>query len=88
MAEALRPDRSLDCIGLYCPIPVLKVREEMDKLEAGQTLEVLADDPAAEDDITRLAKRMGYTLLKLEKTGGQLQFLIRKGQPPTGTTPF
>ena len=84
MDEALKQDRTLDCIGLYCPIPVLKVRTEMDKLEAGRILEVLADDPAAEEDITRLAKRMGYTLLRLEKTGLQLRFLIRKQQPQTG----
>ena len=66
----------LDCIGLYCPIPVIKVREEMDKLAVGETLEVLADDPAAEDDIKALAKRTGQKILEIEKTDEGLRFLI------------
>ena len=51
MAEiksAKRTHRTLDCIGLYCPMPVLNTREEMDKLAIGEILEVWADDPASE----------------------------------------
>ena len=40
----------IDCIGLYCPMPILKTRQEMDKLGVGDILEVLADDPAAESE--------------------------------------
>jgi TusA-related sulfurtransferase len=32
--------RIVDCIGLYCPAPVLNTRQEMDKLAIGQILEV------------------------------------------------
>ena len=73
-----KPDRLLDCIGMYCPIPVLKVREELDKLSVGQVLEVWADDPAAEEDITRLAKRIGQEVLDIKKEGSKLRFLLKK----------
>ena len=73
-----KPDRTLDCIGLYCPIPVLKVREELDKLAVGQVLEVWADDPAAEEDIPRLAKRIGQEILAIGKDGLKLRFLLKK----------
>ena len=56
MPEFVFPNKAyqvLDCIGLYCPMPILKTREEIDKLTIGEILEVLADDPAAEPDITR-----------------------------------
>ncbi|MEM2925449.1 MAG: sulfurtransferase TusA family protein [Methanocellales archaeon] len=76
--QSMKPDRTLDCIGLYCPVPVFKTREEMDKLEAGEILEVLADDPAAEEDIRRWAKRTGNELLELKKEGRIIRFLIRK----------
>jgi TusA-related sulfurtransferase len=69
---------SLDCIGLYCPMPVLKTREEIDKLESGDILEMLADDPAAEEDIKAWAKRTGNKLLSLEKTDDGIRFLIQK----------
>ncbi len=81
MVDSRTPKREhqiLDCIGLYCPIPILKVREEMDKLAVGETLEVLADDPAAEDDIKALAKRTGQKILEIEKTDEGLRFLILK----------
>lgn len=70
--------QTLDCIGLYCPMPVLHTRETMDKLAVGQTLEVLADDPAAEEDIKAWAKRAGQKILELEKTKEGLRFLIQK----------
>ena len=68
----------LDCIGLYCPMPILKTRQEMDKLGVGDILEVLADDPAAESDIQSWAKRTGQKILKIEKTDKCLRFLIEK----------
>ena len=70
--------RTLDCIGLYCPMPVLKTRQEMDKLAIGKILEVLADDPAAEEDIKAWAKRAGQKILKIEKTDEGIRFLIQK----------
>ena len=70
--------RSLDCIGLYCPMPILKTREEMDKLTVGEVLEVLADDPAAEEDIKAWAKRAGQKILKIEKADEGMRFIIQK----------
>ena len=69
---------TLDCIGLYCPTPVLKTRQEMDKLAVGEILEVLADDPAAEEDLKAWAKRAGQKMLEIEKTDEGIRFLIQK----------
>jgi len=68
----------LDCIGLYCPMPVVKTKQEMDKLAIGEILEVLADDPAAEEDLKAWAKRTGQKILEIEKTGEGMRFLILK----------
>ncbi|MFX1265470.1 MAG: sulfurtransferase TusA family protein [Promethearchaeota archaeon] len=68
----------LDCIGLYCPVPVLQTRQEMDKLAIGEILEVLADDPAAEPDLMAWAKRAGQKIIKIEKNSEGLRFLIQK----------
>jgi len=59
-------------------MPVLETRQEMDKLSVGETLEVLADDPAAEEDIEAWAKRAGQKLLEIKKTEEGLRFLIQK----------
>jgi len=73
-----KPDRELDCLGLYCPEPVFRTRQEIDKLAADQVLEVIADDPAAEEDIKRLVKRLGHQLLELRKEKDRFHFLIKK----------
>ena len=73
-----KPDRTLDCIGLYCPEPVFKTRLELDEMKVGETLEVLADDPAAESDITSLVKNLGQELVSIVKKGDQVQIMIKK----------
>lgn len=70
---------TLDCIGLYCPAPLLQTRERIDELNVGDVLEVLADDPAAEEDLTRFAKRTGHEVLSVEHDGDELRMLIRRG---------
>ena len=72
------PRETLDCLGLYCPVPVLQLREKMDCLKIGDVLEVLVDDPAAEEDFKRWAKRMGQHILEFDKEGTRMRFLIEK----------
>lgn len=80
MSDLPEPKKTLDCIGLYCPQPLFQTREEIDTLEVGEVLEVLSDDPAAEEDLKRFAKRTGHQILILEKRQGILRFLIRKAK--------
>ncbi len=75
---SVKPDKSLDCTGLYCPEPVFRTRLALDEIEIGEILEVTADDPAAEEDIKRLAKRLGQEVVSLETDGETVRFLLRK----------
>jgi TusA-related sulfurtransferase len=79
MTTAVQPDLTLDARDLFCPSPVLKAADSMDKLAPGQLLRILANDPAAEEDIKRWAKRAGHALLEFEKAGRELAFVVRKG---------
>ena len=72
------PDKILDCLGLYCPEPVFRTRLAIDELKKGQILEVSADDPAAEEDIKRLVKRLGHEIISLESDDDEVKFLIKK----------
>jgi TusA-related sulfurtransferase len=63
---------------LYCPEPVFKTRLELDDMKAGEILEVLADDPAAESDIRSLVKNLEQELLSVTKKGDTVQILIKK----------
>ncbi len=76
---APKHDRTLDCTGLYCPEPIFRVRLELDDMEPGQTIKVTVDDPAAEEDIKRLIKRLGHEILEMKSDDETVEFIIRKG---------
>ena len=71
-------DRTLDLTGLYCPEPIFRTRIELDDMKPGQTVKVTADDPAAEEDIQRLIKRLGHTILQTKTDNQTIQLTIRK----------
>jgi tRNA 2-thiouridine synthesizing protein A len=74
----IKPDKTLDCLGLYCPEPVFKTRMELDEMKIGEVLEVVADDPAAEADIQSLAKHLEQKVLSVSKEGDKVHILIKK----------
>ena len=53
-------------------------KEEIDKIEIGQILKREAEDPAAEEDIKRWAKRTGHELLHFEKQDTIMTFYIKR----------
>ena len=78
MHTELQIDRSLDCVGLFCPMPIVKTREAMTTMAVGQILEVVSDDPASDADMKSWAKRTGNELLAVTKDGPSYRFLVRK----------
>jgi tRNA 2-thiouridine synthesizing protein A len=71
-------DHDLDAIGLLCPLPVLKARKRLEKLEKGQVLKMTADDPAAIIDVPHFCAESGYELLRSEDQAGLQTYWIRK----------
>ena len=70
--------RVLDVKGLYCPEPVLRTKRAMRDLPAGETLTVIATDPAAVMDFPYFCHQAGLELLSVTKEPGLLTFEIRK----------
>lgn len=59
-------NHQLDCRGLNCPMPIVRVSQAMNKLEEGEVLAVQADDPAFRADIEAWAKMTGHQILSIE----------------------
>ena len=70
-------EKKLDATGLFCPEPVFRTKIEIERMQVGETLIVSADDPAAEDDISRWVTRSGHELLDLSKDGSVIIFQIK-----------
>ena len=71
-------EKKLDATGLFCPEPVLRTKIEIERMQVGEIIIVSADDPAAEDDISRWVTRSGHELLDMSKDGETITFKIKK----------
>ena len=49
--SATRPALVLDALGKKCPIPIIMLADRIRDVRIGQTIAVLADDPAAKTDL-------------------------------------
>jgi tRNA 2-thiouridine synthesizing protein A len=75
---SLVADRKLDCLGLFCPMPILKTRDLISQMAVGQVLEMTSDDPASEADMKSWTARTGHELLEIERHGAVFRFVVRK----------
>ena len=72
-------DHELDVRGVNCPVPVMRMRKELEAMTSGQTLRVLASDPGSIRDINAYVKSSGDTLLESKKTPeGDFEFLLKR----------
>jgi tRNA 2-thiouridine synthesizing protein A len=78
----VQPDDVLDARGLPCPLPLLKAKQALARLEAGQLLEVMATDAGSWRDFETFAEQSAHDLLDREERGEVFHYWIRKGGEP------
>jgi len=74
----MKSDKTLDCVGLFCPMPIAKTKQELETIKSGEVLEVLADDPGFEKDLPAWCKMTGQEYLGMEKEGRILKGYVKK----------
>lgn len=74
-----RPDRSVDALGTWCPVPVTMAREAIAAMHPGEVLEVLADDPMVFLDLPAWCHDAGHEVLSMEQRRDVITSLIRVG---------
>jgi tRNA 2-thiouridine synthesizing protein A len=77
MSEEINVDITMDLKGLKCPLPIVKVSQQMKKMNTGQVLVAETTDPGAHADFPAYAKSSGNEILKIEK-GDVSKFYIKK----------
>lgn len=71
-------DQSLDCKGLSCPMPIIKLSKAIKGMEAGQVLEMIGTDPGSKTDIPAWCEKTGNEFLSMEEADGETKFYIKK----------
>ena len=77
----MKPDFTLDCYGLLCPMPVFKASQKIKELETGQVLEIISTDDGIKSDIKAWCEKTGNELLKIDEDDGEIHTFIRKLTP-------
>ncbi len=58
---------TFDAVGLFCPIPIVKLKLELEQVNFSQIVEVLADDPGFEEDVVNWCQDTNNNLISLTK---------------------
>ena len=73
----------LDCCGLQCPGPIMKVNEALNAMEEGECIKVSATDMGFAKDVESWCERTGNTFEGRERKGKENIVTIRKGSQVT-----
>jgi tRNA 2-thiouridine synthesizing protein A len=71
-------ETELDLRGLKCPLPALRTRKALRRLESGAVLVVSCTDPLAAIDIPNLVRETGDVLEGRSRAGEALVFRLRR----------
>lgn len=69
----------LDACGLQCPLPLLKAKQALNRMNAGEVLLVRATDPGSERDFQVFCRQAGHALEACTDAAGVFSYRICKG---------
>ena len=84
-ASPASPVKEVDACGLQCPGPILRVKNEIEKIQTGASILISATDPGFVSDIQAWCKSTGHQLLEIKPVGGKYQATIVKRSPATAS---
>lgn len=78
MSTEIKADINMDLKGVACPMPVIKVSQQIKKMQIGQVLAAETTDPGAHADFPAWAKTTGNEIVATEKKDAVTVFFIKK----------
>lgn len=78
----IKEDQILDAKGLNCPLPILKTKVLLNKMQAGEILYVEATDPHSIIDFEAYCARTNHKLLNVEQDTAIIKFYIQRAENP------
>ncbi|WP_297071198.1 FAD-dependent oxidoreductase [uncultured Duncaniella sp.] len=71
----------IDACGLSCPGPIMKLKEAMDRMTPGETLEITATDPGFVRDAEAWCQSTGNNFISSDSTAGKYKIFVGRGNP-------
>lgn len=76
--DEIKPVKILDYKGLPCPMPIVKISQEIPKAAVGDILEVLTTDPGSIADFPAWAKTTGQVILDMKQEPGLIHIFVKR----------
>jgi tRNA 2-thiouridine synthesizing protein A len=70
--------KTLDYKGLKCPMPIVKISQEVPKMALGEVAEVLTTDPGALSDFPAWARSTGQQVLETKQESGLIKIYVKR----------
>lgn len=70
-------DVEIDAKGLYCPMPIVKLKKTTKTMTEGQVVKIVATDPGSKRDIPAWANKTGAEILETNEGDGTFTFIIK-----------
>lgn len=71
-------EKIVDCVGLYCPVPIAEAAQALAGVAVGETITILADDPGVENDFPNWCRVTGHELVAMERREDGFRIVIRR----------
>ncbi len=71
--------QTIDAKGLACPLPLLKAKQGLHQIEAGQYLMVLATDAGSVRDFHAFIEPSAHQMIEFSDEGTHYRYVIEKG---------
>lgn len=78
----IKEDQILDAKGLNCPLPILKTKVLLNKMQPGEILYVEATDPHSVIDFEAYCARTNHKLLNIDEATDLFKFYIQRAEHP------
>ena len=78
MSNEIKADKEMDLKGLNCPMPIIKVGQEIQNIEVGQIIHAVSTDPGSLSDFPAWAQSTGNEIVKTEQKEGEIHFWIKR----------
>jgi len=76
--EEIKPVQTLDCRGLLCPLPIIKLSKAIKGLQVGDAVEMVATDPGSIPDMEAFQHQTGHQIVSQEQHDGVFRFVVRR----------
>ena len=69
---------TLDCMGYVCPHPQIYTKKALEKMNEGEILEVIFDNPSSSESIAAMCETAGNEIIDKINENGKIIYKIKK----------